>query len=167
MTDTKNHTSSVPDSLEGRKFTPATEQERAEAIEFAFDYRGDVTLGLTSGESIVGFLFNRHASGEPPSIEFFPQDDPSPTHRSRRLPLLVKIRQTASRGKRGRRKKSLNAVWMRLASKKMRACADSSEPWLPFPSPQSPRSRSRLHRNTIGFCLIPPIPVVDKQGGLC
>lgn len=78
MTDTKNHTPSVPDSLEGRKFTPATEQERAEAIEFAFDYRGDVTLGLTSGESIVGFLFNRHASGEPPSIEFFPEDSPAP-----------------------------------------------------------------------------------------
>lgn len=78
MTDTKNHVPSAPDSLEGRKLTPATEQERAEAIEFAFDYRGDVTLGLTSGESIVGFLFNRNASGEPPSIEFFPQDDPSP-----------------------------------------------------------------------------------------
>jgi hypothetical protein len=78
MTDTKNHTASPSSSLEGRKFTPATEQERAEAIELAFDYRGDVTLGLTSGESIVGFLFNRHASGEHPSVEFFPADDPSP-----------------------------------------------------------------------------------------
>lgn len=78
MTDTKNHSSSVSGSLEGRVFTPATEQEKAEAIELAFDYRGDVTLGLASGESIVGFLFNRHTSGEHPSIEFFPEDDPSP-----------------------------------------------------------------------------------------
>lgn len=58
--------------------TPATEQEKAEAIEMAFDYRGDVTLGLASGEHIVGFLFNRHASGEHPSIDFFPKDNPSP-----------------------------------------------------------------------------------------
>jgi hypothetical protein len=78
MTDTKNHSSSASGSLEGRVFTPATEQERAEAIELAFDYRGDVTLGLTSGESIVGFVFNRHATGEHPSIEFFPEDHPSP-----------------------------------------------------------------------------------------
>ena len=78
MTDTKNHSPSASGSLEGRVFAPATDQERAEAIELAFDYRGDVTLGLTSGESIVGFLFNRHASGEHPSIEFFPQDDLSP-----------------------------------------------------------------------------------------
>ena len=78
MTDTKNHTSGLSGSPEGRVFRPATDQERAEAIELAFDYRGDVTLGLTSGESIVGFLFNRHASGEHPSIEFFPEDDPSP-----------------------------------------------------------------------------------------
>jgi hypothetical protein len=37
-----------------------------------------VTLGLTSGESIVGFLFNPHASGKHHSIEFFLEDDPSP-----------------------------------------------------------------------------------------
>ena len=78
MTDTKNHSSGASDSLEGRVFTPATEQERAEAIELAFDYRGDVTLGLTSGESVVGFLFNRHDNGEHPSVEFFPQDNPAP-----------------------------------------------------------------------------------------
>jgi hypothetical protein len=78
MTDTKNHSPSASGSLEGRVFTLTTEQEKAEAIELAFDYRGDVTLGLASGESIVGFLFNRHATGEHSSIEFFPQDNPSP-----------------------------------------------------------------------------------------
>ena len=78
MTDTKDHSSSESDSPEGRVFTPATEQEKAEAIELAFDYRGDVTLGLASGERIVGFLFNRHATGAHPFVEFFPEDDPSP-----------------------------------------------------------------------------------------
>lgn len=78
MTDTKSHSSSASGSLEGRMFTPTTEQEKAEAIELAFDYRGDVTLGLASGERIVGFLFNRHASGEHLSIEFFPEDNPFP-----------------------------------------------------------------------------------------
>lgn len=78
MTDTKNHLSSASGSPEGRLFTPATEQEKAEAIELAFDYRGDVTLELASGERIVGFLFNRHTTGAHPSIEFFPEDDPSP-----------------------------------------------------------------------------------------
>lgn len=78
MTDTKDHSSSASSSPEGRVFTPATEQEKAEAIELAFDYRGDVTLGLASGERIVGFLFNRHTTGEQPVVEFFPEDDPSP-----------------------------------------------------------------------------------------
>lgn len=78
MTDTKAHNAADSGSLEGRMFTPATEQEKAEAIELAFDYRGDVTLRLASGESIVGFLFNRHATGAHPSVEFFPEDNPSP-----------------------------------------------------------------------------------------
>jgi hypothetical protein len=78
MTDTKAQIAAESGSIEGRILTPATEQERAEAIELAFDYRGDVTIRLTSGETIVGFLFNRHASGEHPSIEFFPEDDPAP-----------------------------------------------------------------------------------------
>lgn len=78
MTDTKNQAVSSSGSPEGRVFRPATEQERAEAIELAFDYRGDVTLELTSGECIVGFLFNRHAKEEHPCVEFFPESDPSP-----------------------------------------------------------------------------------------
>lgn len=78
MTDTKDHSSSASGSPEGRVFTPATDQERVEAIELAFDYRGDVTLGLASGERVVGFLFNRHATGAHPSVEFFPEDNPAP-----------------------------------------------------------------------------------------
>ena len=78
MTDTKNHTATPTGSLEGRVFRPASRTELAEAVELAFDYRGDVTLQLTGGELVVGYLFNREADGPEPWIELFPADDPAP-----------------------------------------------------------------------------------------
>jgi hypothetical protein len=78
MTDTKNHTTAGAGSLEGRVFRPASREELAEAVELAFDYRGDVTLELTSGGSVVGYLFNRDAAGSDPWIELFPAEDPAP-----------------------------------------------------------------------------------------
>lgn len=78
MTDTKNHTGAESYSLEGRAIRPASAAEIAEAVEQAFDYRGDVTLELTSGEVIVGYLFNRQANGANPSLQIFPADHPGP-----------------------------------------------------------------------------------------
>ena len=78
MTDTKNHTVTGPGSLEGRVFRPSSRAEIAEAVELAFDYRGDVTMALTTGESVVGYLFNRDAAEPDPWIEVFPADNPSP-----------------------------------------------------------------------------------------
>ena len=78
MTDTKNHTATPIGSLEGRVFRPASRAELAEAVGLAFDYRGDVTLQLTSGESVVGYLFNRETDGPEPWIELFLADDPAP-----------------------------------------------------------------------------------------
>ena len=64
MTDTKNHISGVgAGSLEGQVLGPTSASEIAEAVELAFDYRGDVTLSLPSGESVVGYLFNRQVAG--------------------------------------------------------------------------------------------------------
>jgi hypothetical protein len=77
MTDTKNHTSTAPGSLEGRVFRPASRAELAQAIELAFDYRGDVTMTLTTGESVAGYLFNRDTAEPDPWIEVFPADNPS------------------------------------------------------------------------------------------
>ncbi len=54
-------------------FRPATPAELAEAVELAFDYRGDVTLVLKSGEQIVGYLFNREAAGPKPLLQVFPE----------------------------------------------------------------------------------------------
>ena len=72
MTDSKYHTPEAG-SLEGRVFRPATAIELAEAVELAFDYRGDVTLQLQSGETIEGYLFNRESTGVRPSVQMYPK----------------------------------------------------------------------------------------------
>lgn len=78
MTDTKNHATGTPGSLEGRVFKPASPLEISEAVDLAFDYRGDVTLTLTSGESAIGYIFNRHVAAGDSYIEIFPADRPDP-----------------------------------------------------------------------------------------
>lgn len=81
MTDTKNHSGgSVAGSPEGRVFQPATFAELAEAVELAFDYRGDVTVSFKSGESLSGYLFNRQVSGPDSSLEMFPSDSAQARH---------------------------------------------------------------------------------------
>ncbi len=73
MTDTKNHSVVGKNgSPEGRVFRPKSLAELSEAIELAFDYRGDVTIGLMSGESVVGYLFNREMNGPDSWVELFP-----------------------------------------------------------------------------------------------
>ena len=75
MTDTKNHRNGgVTRSPEGRVFQPASFAELAEAVELAFDYRGDVTVSLQSGESLNGYLFNRQVSGPDSYLEMFPSN---------------------------------------------------------------------------------------------
>ena len=75
MTDTKNHSGGVTGSPQGRVFQPASFSELVEAVELAFDYRGNVTVTLKSGESLCGYLFNRQVSGPDSSIDLFPSDD--------------------------------------------------------------------------------------------
>lgn len=47
------------ENLEGWIPTLATEEETREALEKAFDYRGDVTLTLKDGSVINGYIFDR------------------------------------------------------------------------------------------------------------
>jgi hypothetical protein len=49
------------EDLEGWVPELATEEELRQALEKAFDYRGDVTLTLRSGERIEAFIFNRRS----------------------------------------------------------------------------------------------------------
>ena len=57
-------------SLEGAVFTFQSETDRFEAIDKAFDYRGDVTLTLHN-EQVEGYIFNREPKAVPPRIEVF------------------------------------------------------------------------------------------------
>jgi hypothetical protein len=57
-------------SLEGAVFTFQSEADRIEAIDKAFDYRGDVSITLRN-EQVDGYIFNRDAKAVPPRIEMF------------------------------------------------------------------------------------------------
>ena len=75
MTDTTHkNKGGIVGSPEGRVFQPASFAELAEAVELAFDYRGDVTLSLKSGEALSGYLFNRSVNGSDSYLEVFPSD---------------------------------------------------------------------------------------------
>jgi Zn/Cd-binding protein ZinT len=50
----------VRENLEGWIPEFATDDAVREALEKAFDYRGDITLTLKNGERIEAFIFNRH-----------------------------------------------------------------------------------------------------------
>lgn len=50
---------SATGSLKGSRFTPMTDDELQEAIDIAFDYRGDVTLHFRDGTSLECFVGNR------------------------------------------------------------------------------------------------------------
>ncbi|HET8580738.1 MAG TPA: hypothetical protein VFL31_07045 [Nitrospiraceae bacterium] len=75
MTDSKHH-GPESDTLEERVFRPESLAELAEAVEQAFDYRGDVTLELTSGVKVEGYVFNRCPTGPRPFLQLFPRQEP-------------------------------------------------------------------------------------------
>ena len=53
----------VHENLEGWIPSTATEAEIREALEKAFDYRGDITLTLKDGRAIEGYVFDRRSNG--------------------------------------------------------------------------------------------------------
>lgn len=50
----------------------------AEAIEQAFDYRGDVTLVKRDGTEVVGYLFNRDGEAAEPFVQLFEREGDRP-----------------------------------------------------------------------------------------
>jgi hypothetical protein len=76
--ETKTAVAEPFQSLEGAVFQCISENDRIEAIDQAFDYRGDVTLDLSSGETITGYMSNRDAGGSPPRIEIFIRGQDTP-----------------------------------------------------------------------------------------
>ena len=53
----------VHENLEGWIPSISTDTEIREALEKAFDYRGDLTITLKSGQKIEGYLFDRKIKG--------------------------------------------------------------------------------------------------------
>jgi hypothetical protein len=49
-----------------------------EVIEFAFDYRGNTTIVTATGAEIVGYVFNRNRSADPPFVQYFDEDGDGP-----------------------------------------------------------------------------------------
>jgi hypothetical protein len=61
------------EKLEGWVPSLASDEELRQALEKAFDYRGDVTITTRSGEKIEAYVFNRHsgASLQDSFIQYF------------------------------------------------------------------------------------------------
>jgi hypothetical protein len=75
--DVKTQPGAKEGSLQGVVFEIHNDAERVEAIDKAFDYRGDVTLTLSNGP-LECFIFNRDASEKPPRIEVFVKGQEAP-----------------------------------------------------------------------------------------
>jgi hypothetical protein len=49
-----------------------------EVVDFAFDYRGNVTIVKTDGTEVVGFVFNRDSLAPEPFIQLFDERGDGP-----------------------------------------------------------------------------------------
>ncbi|HSF06250.1 MAG TPA: hypothetical protein VLG10_10725 [Methylomirabilota bacterium] len=78
-------------SLEGWAPRVGDEVQLAEVIDLAFDYRGDVTVVLTHGRDLVGYVYNRNRDVTEPYLQLF---DPSGTAHTLRYTEIRTIRFT-------------------------------------------------------------------------
>jgi len=64
--------------LQGQAFQAATPGELKDALEKAFDYRGDVTVELKDGSSVEGYIFDRRAGATLAEsvVRMFPKASP-------------------------------------------------------------------------------------------
>jgi hypothetical protein len=62
-----------PARLEGKTFEPKNFEELVDAVEIAFDYRGDVTIILLDGRVVEGYVFNRESHLAEPYLSMFPK----------------------------------------------------------------------------------------------
>ena len=62
--------------LQGSVLRPNTDEELCDAVDQAFDYRGDVTIELKSGESVVGYVFGRTKTDSRADLNLFPTNKP-------------------------------------------------------------------------------------------
>jgi len=51
----------------------------AEAVDHAFDYRGDITVLLDDGCELIGYLFNRNRDAAEPFVQMFEREGSGPS----------------------------------------------------------------------------------------
>jgi hypothetical protein len=61
-------------SLEGANLPAADPAARTQAVEQAFDYRGDVTVHTIDGKSFEGYLYDRKLDTPEPIVRMIPKD---------------------------------------------------------------------------------------------
>jgi hypothetical protein len=67
----------VHEQLEGAIPSMANDDDIRIALEKAFDYRGDVTIGLKDGSNVEGYIFDRRSAGATLSdcvVRLFPKN---------------------------------------------------------------------------------------------
>ena len=66
------------ENLEGQVFDAAGEEELRQALEKAFDYRGDVTIQRKDGSKVEGYIFDRRTGStlSDSFVRLFPKDRP-------------------------------------------------------------------------------------------
>ncbi len=65
-------------SFEGMVFHPGNNQEMSHVTKMAFDYRGDVTLTLHSGQQVTGYVFDCHERTDKPYLRLFVENCSDP-----------------------------------------------------------------------------------------
>jgi len=68
----------LPEAKQGDAWSGASAEELRQALELAFDYRGDVTITLRDGRQVEGYIFDRRTGRtlEDSSVRLFPKDRP-------------------------------------------------------------------------------------------
>jgi hypothetical protein len=76
--ETSTQETSMRETRQGWVPLLADERELRAALEEAFDYRGDVTVTLKSGETVVGYIFDRRTGNSLSDsyVRLLPQDSP-------------------------------------------------------------------------------------------
>jgi hypothetical protein len=75
----EEHLGFAHENLEGWIPSTASDPEIREALEKAFDYRGDITITLKDGRAIEGYVFDRKSTGPSLadcSIRIMPKNEP-------------------------------------------------------------------------------------------
>jgi hypothetical protein len=67
------------ENLHGQVFASPTDEDLREALEKAFDYRGDVTIALKDGTCVEGYIFDRRTAAnlQDSCVRLFPKGQAS------------------------------------------------------------------------------------------